>query len=111
MSEAGSIATAADSNLRLNVFGHRLQLVLGPSRDGMNVAIFIAHEFECAQRNGDRLGADTKEATDIDHGLSARACAVHMRDRTDLVITRTAESAFSQRLTAPAPLSHSDCNL
>jgi len=59
---------------------HRLELLLGPAGDGVDVAILVAHEIELAGGHGYRLGADAEKAADVDDDLAA----VQMIDRPDL---------------------------
>ena len=44
---------------RINVLRHILQLCLCPSRYGMDVANFIAHEIQIAYEKRNWLGAET----------------------------------------------------
>ena len=61
---------------------HRLELVLGPAGDGVDIAVIVAHEIQLAGGDRNRLGADAKEAADVDDNLAA----MQMIDRTDLLI-------------------------
>src|SRR5215217_2042661 len=77
---------------------HLFELVLGPGRHGMNVAILVAHEFKVADRHGDRLGAEAEEAADIDDDLTGSARAVHVGDVAHLVVIGAIDGrAFQQR--------------
>ena len=65
---------------------HRLELVLGPTGDGVDVAILVAHEIQLAGGDRHRLGADAKKAADVDDNLTA----MQMIDRTCLLYTSDA---------------------
>jgi hypothetical protein len=54
----------------------------------MNIAIFIAHEVEVGGGHRHGLGANAKEATDIDNNLTA----VDMIDRADGLVVLTEDS-------------------
>src|SRR5690606_18613607 len=66
------------------MFRQLLQLLLRPAGDGVDVAVFVAHEVELAHRNGDTLGADTEETADVERN----AVAVHVGNRADRLVFR-----------------------
>jgi len=66
------------------MFRQLLQLLLRPAGDGVDVAVFVAHEIELAHRNGDTLGADTEETADVERN----AAAVHVGNRPDRLVLR-----------------------
>ncbi len=45
------------------MFWHHLEFVLCPTRDGMDIPIFVTHELEIRNRDRNGLGADTKKAS------------------------------------------------
>jgi hypothetical protein len=46
---------------------HLFELILGPAGDGVDVAILVTHKHKIAERNGNWLGTEAKEAADIDN--------------------------------------------
>src|SRR5690606_28354270 len=89
---------AGRSVLVVMMLRHLLELVLRPGRDRMDMAILVAHELEIAQGDGDRLGANSQEAADIDNGSGGRASAVHMVDLADLVVVGTVDGCILENI-------------
>src|SRR6185312_11411068 len=71
------------------MFRHLFQLVLGPCRHGMNVAVFVAHEIKLTRRYRNRLGADAKKAAYVNDHPRGRAGPVNMGNRSHLGVIRT----------------------
>ncbi|WP_323008685.1 hypothetical protein [Paracoccus sp. (in: a-proteobacteria)] len=68
------------------VFWQVFQLIFGPTGDGVNVARFIAHEVEIADRDSHGFGANAKEPTDIDYSLRICSVAMYMLNGADAFI-------------------------
>ncbi|TCK19808.1 hypothetical protein EV667_4272 [Ancylobacter aquaticus] len=59
------------------------QLILGEARNVVHIAVLVSHEVEILYRKSDRLGADSKEAADVDNDGGDWAGAMKMRDTPD----------------------------
>lgn len=78
------------------VLGHVFELVPGPGRNGVNVAVLVAHEIKLAGGNCHRLGADAKKAADVYDDLRARAGTVNVRQGAGVLVGRPVDGGAFQ---------------
>lgn len=90
----GNLAYVVD--LGVDMLWHRLEFVLGPTRDGVDIAFLVSHELKLIQLNRNRLGADAEESANVDYNDPCRSSTVHMRHRTDLFVARPVDCGAVQ---------------
>jgi hypothetical protein len=82
------------------VFRHFLELIFRPVGYCVNITVFVSHEIEIADWNGNWLCADPQEAADIDNNAThaSAACAVNMVHFPYLVVICAVDGcAFEDR--------------
>jgi len=79
------------------MFRHVFQLMLGPSRYGVDVTVCVTHEVQLVGSDSHPLGADSAKAADIDDNLTA----VQMRDGANFFVV----SAINGRAVKKTPVS------